>query len=117
METLINTLKELSTETDLQKAVIADILDGVSTDEELTSYLSHLQRSGCASGMVNGLIYYADTDKFFDTHYDDIDDLRTDWEEQTGEPMKIGTPLKNWLAWFAYEETARNIANELEIEL
>jgi len=61
--------------------------------------LSH----GCASGCVPELIYYSDTHKFFDTHYEDIEQLRREFEEETGLPMNIDSDLKNFLAWWAFE--------------
>lgn len=68
--------------------------------------------SGCASGLVSHLIYIWDTHAFFDRHYDEIEELREDWEENVGEPIRIKYDLKNFLAWFAFEETAYRIAND-----
>jgi hypothetical protein len=67
---------------------------------------------GCQSGMINNLIFYADTHTFFDTHYREIDDLRDATEEEMGEPLTIRGDLKNALAWFAFEETALRMARE-----
>ena len=77
-----------------------------------------LLHSGCQSGVINSLIYYADTHAFFDHHYDEIEELREDWEDQTGQPLEIRGDLKNWLAWFAFEETAwRMVQDDLGLEL
>ena len=80
-------------------------------------FFSDLQRSGCQSGMIGGLIYYYDTHAFFDRYYDEIEELREDYEDNTGEPLRINGDLKNWLAWFAFEETAFRMANDLELEI
>lgn len=76
-----------------------------------------LQNSGCVSGMIGSLIYYRDTHAFFDTFYDEIEELREQYEDELGEPLRIKGDLKNWLAWFAFEETAYRMANELGLEL
>lgn len=74
--------------------------------------LSH----GCASGMVSDMIYYADTHKFFDTYYENIEALRMEYESSTGCPINLeDADLKNTLAWFAYEQAAQNLANKLEL--
>lgn len=77
-----------------------------------------LASSGCQSGTISSLIYYVDTRRFFDNFYDEIEILREEFEDNTGEPLQINGDLKNWLAWFAFEETAFQLArDELELEL
>ena len=72
---------------------------------------------GCVSGMISDLATYVDTHRFFDTHYDEIDDMRQTFEANTGEPLKISGDLKNALAWFAFEQVAFQMAEELELGL
>jgi len=67
--------------------------------------------------MVSGLIYYSETHAFFDQHYEEIEDLRIATEEEIGEPLKIKGDLKNFLAWFAFEETAYQLAQELDLDI
>lgn len=71
---------------------------------------------GTNNGSISRLVYYADTHDFFDENYNEIEELREDWEESTGEPLQIKGDLKDFLTRFAYEETARRLASELEIE-
>ena len=97
----------------LQAAVASEALDY----EEISCFFSDLLNNGCATGMVCGLIYYADTHKFFDTHYKEIEELREEYEFNIGEPLQIKNDLKNFLAWFAFEETAYQIALELGLEI
>ena len=92
--------------------VAQDILDQDDPIDWLTGLLTH----GCVSGWVSGLCYYADTRAFFDHHYDEIEDLRMEYEESIGQPLAIKGDLKNWLAWFAYEETAYQIAQKLGVD-
>jgi len=73
---------------------------------------------GCQSGMISSLIYYADTHRFFDAFYDEIEDMRDAIEDETGEPLTIRGDLKNFLAWFAFEETAfRMVREDLGLDL
>jgi len=85
--------------------------------EDIVSFFQDLLQHGCASGMVGSLIYYRDTHAFFDAHYDEIETLREEMEDNLGEPLRITGDLKNWLAWFAFEETARQLAEELGLEV
>lgn len=76
-----------------------------------------LRNCGCLGGTINSLIYYTDTHAFFDRFYDEIEELREEYEDNIGEPIHIQGDLKNWLAWFAFEETAHRIANDVGLEL
>lgn len=71
-----------------------------------------LSIAGCQSGMISSLIYYADTHRFFDTFYDEIEDLREEVEDEMGAPLTLQRDLKNTLAWFGFEETAFRMARE-----
>lgn len=94
----------------------AAVIDEAFDYEDIVNFFTDLLKHGCISGMVGSLIYYTDTHKFYDTHYDEIEELRNRLEEDFGESLKSGGDLKNWYAWLAFEETARAIASELEIE-
>ncbi len=77
-----------------------------------------LSNCGCQGGTIGSLIYYADTHAFFDCYYDEIEELREDYENNTGESLRINSDLKNFLAWFAFEEAAYQMAtNDLELEI
>ena len=79
------------------------------------SFFTDIMAHGCISGMVSSLIYYHGTHAFFDTHYDEIETLRQKTEENLGQPIDIKNDIKNTLAWFAFEETAYNLALELGV--
>jgi hypothetical protein len=106
---------EQASNSELQKYVINYVLDHYETDDEIKCFFNDLARSGCEGGMICELIYYADTHAFYDTFYDEIEELRCNWEEQVGETLKPKHDLKNWYAWFAFEETARELAINLKI--
>ena len=110
-------LEALKGENDLKDYVIDYVIDELGSYEDIKGFFEDLQRGGCASGMICGLIYYVDTAKFYDKFYNEIEEMREDWEFQTGETLQPKGDLKNWFAWFAFEETARNLANELGLDL
>jgi len=97
-----------------------------------TGYLEDLMQHGCQSGMVSGLIYYSDTLKFYKAHKKEIKALLVETLEQTGytdpiglfgdkwdktDPFADDTNNQNLLAWFAFEETARILADRNGIEI
>ena len=84
--------------------------------ENVESFFTDLLQHGCISGMVGRLIYYSDTHKFYDKYYNEIEEIRYELEESLGESLQPKGDLKNWFAWLGFEETARKIAEELEIE-
>lgn len=87
------------------------------SSSEIKHFFSDLLQYGCQSGMVSSLIYYVDTHVFFHYYYEEIEELCYDYEEMTGMPLTVKGDLMNWYAWFAFEETARKIAEELQLEI
>ena len=83
----------------------------------IESFFSDLLHHGCISGMVSSLVYYYDTHAFFNKHYNEIEELRDEFEESTGETLQVQGDLMNFYAWFAFEETARKLAREMGIEI
>lgn len=79
----------------------------------IKDFFSDLLSHGCISGMISHLVYYADTQTYFDKHYDEIEEIRFDLEDSLGEMLKPQGDLKNWYSWLAFEETARKIAQEI----
>jgi hypothetical protein len=80
-------------------------------------FFHDLLNYGCVSGMIGSLIYYHDTAKFFDTHYEEIIWLKTEFEESTGQAIVIPHQVKNHLSWFATEQTAYQLVNEIGLEI
>jgi len=83
--------------------------------ENPRGFFNDLLQHGCISGMVGGLIYYTDTHAFYDAHYDAIESIRLNFEDQLGQSIAITSDLKNFMAWFAFEQTAHLMAIELNI--
>ena len=84
-------------------------------DGDVASFFKDLLQYGCQSGMVSSLIYYMDTHAFYDKHYNEIESIRTELEDDLGQPLTVSGDLKNWFAWLAFEETARKIAEKFDI--
>jgi hypothetical protein len=109
-------------ETELEKAVYAELKDMSDKDYPIKSVYEDLQQGGCASGMVGALIYYDDTVRFYNEHQEEINALLAEAIDNFGSPTEIfgdkwdkEDPLvmekynQNLLAWFAFEETARRL--------
>lgn len=86
--------------------------------------LKDLLYGGCQSGMVGELIYYRDTVKFYKRFQSEIDALLKESMSSIGcdgpsglfgdkwdkdDPLAREDLNQNLLAWFGFEETARNI--------
>jgi phosphoribosyl 1,2-cyclic phosphodiesterase len=110
IQSIIDNLKTiaLTPKPCLAREVAIEALDH-DTPEEIASFFENLLQYGCVSGMVTSLIYYSDTEAFFDEHYHEIMELKEEYEDMLGQPMQIPYHLKNHLAWFAFEETARRL--------
>ena len=79
----------------------ADIID----DEQCQDIANY----GCASCAPSGLIYYHETNEFFDAHEDSVEDVCYDylginWMQQLAEGVSSIGELKNKAVWFAAEQ-------------
>jgi hypothetical protein len=116
--------------TALERSTLTIIKSNIEKGYE-ESFFHDLMNNGCQSGMVSGLIYYYETTKFFTKHKDEINQMLSNTLSECGlsypsevfgdkfdtdDFLCIDTTNQNLLAWFAFEETARNIANQLEME-
>jgi len=95
------------------KAFVAQ--EALDCGDDIINYFRDVTEHGCISGMVTSLIYYSQTHQFFETYYEQIEELRQEFEEATGTKLDLGNDLKNTLAWFAFEETAHQLASEFDL--
>ena len=109
MLNLLNSIM-MNTESELKREsveIIMDMLDENMTNKEILNTVENIVTYGCVNGTVGALIYYSDTEPFFDRHADEIFDIYNngiyDFELS-----------KNSLAWFGFETMAYEIYNELE---
>lgn len=114
MKKIIEMLQEKKTKSDnkLTIAVIDDILEYNETDEDILNYLKDVINYGCVSGIVSSLIYYTDTEKFFDDFSNEILEL-LDVKKEKCESYESQFS-KNNLSWFAYEEICRQLYYSIE---
>ena len=116
---LVTKLKKIiSSKSSTLKAYVAKealIFSEDVNDNEVVFFFEGLLKHGCVSGWINSLCFYSQTHKFYDEYYDEIEDLRYNYENSMGQPITIKGDLKNFMAWFAFEETAYQLANELGI--
>lgn len=131
--TLVKTeLKGLKAEgSKLTKKVINMLLDQ-GTPEEIENYMKDVLQHGCVSGMVSELIYYRDTVEFFDKYKKDILNILKDDMNMNGisspaeffgdkwdndDPFAEEEHNQNLLAWYSFEQTVYNLANQLELDI
>lgn len=109
-------LKNLKSFNKLKNYVIDYILEDYQTDDEIENFFSDLLSHGCQSGMISTLIYYDDTKEFYIKYLDEIHELIEKLEDELNESIKVNGNRLNFYSWLAFEETARNIANELKLD-
>lgn len=114
--------------TPLQKAVARWLCDRADDyDGDPCGPLRDLFHGGCMSGMVSGLVYYQDTVRFYEKYKADIWLLGIEQAEEFGNKnvfeffagLNVGLlgdydQVANGLAWFGFEEAARQIERALE---
>jgi len=76
-------------------------------------FFRDLFEHGCVSGMVGSLIYHTQTKVFFILHYDEIEELRLSLMEEDIMPARPESDLCTFLSWLAFEETARQLVQEI----
>lgn len=85
---------------------------------EIENFFRDLANHGCACGMVGELIYYHDTHRFFDRFYEEIEEIRQEYQWSVGEEVRVSqNDLKNFFAWFGFEEAARSICGQIGLEI
>lgn len=102
-------------EYDFVPEIITDICDQIEGYSDPEDFFSDLSYGGCQSGMIGIFIYNSDCKKFYVDHIDSMEDFKSDFEEELGEPItnRYRLPHYTFLCWLCYEETAHRIASEL----
>jgi hypothetical protein len=104
------------------KNEVMEMLENMAIDSNLETVINEVLQYGCVSGIVGNLVYYYQTEEFFDRHKDAINDLAHELSEEIYDnPFEIyhnlnGGCSKNNMAWFGFEEVTRIIANEMEMD-
>lgn len=122
-------VEKLKGKSALTDYVLDYVLDRWDDYDDKKVIFSDVLEHGCQSGVVTSLIYYDDTTKFYDNYRDEINALLYDLMAETGiynpselfgdkwdreDPLVLDVLNKNLLAWFAFEETLRQIASNFD---
>ena len=92
-------------------------------DTQDKSTIRDTAEHGCSGGTISELIYYADTEAFYEKYKEEIWQRLSDMADDMGEPSilhlivtfngskEVGSDLqlRNLLAWWAAEEVCRGI--------
>lgn len=78
-------------------------------------FFEDLAYGGCVSGMIGMFIYNSDCKKFYIDHIDDMENFKSELEEELGEPIKNTRELPHYtfMCWLCYEEFARYLSDTL----
>ena len=126
-------IDQFAKEGKLKKDVVT-ILKSKARDysNDYKSLLKDVLYNGLQSGIISDLVYYSDTLKWYNKHKAEIkmmlreammnygtnnpaDLFGRNWDQD--DPFVEDTNNKNLLAWFSFEETAREIADRLGYEI
>ena len=123
------TLEEFKGRNKLYAYVIEDVIYSIDNDEELYSSLMDITSNGCASGVVSSMIYYDDTENFFNTYKNEINKMLAKACSNAGcnpsellndfdmtDPLCIEQHNMNLLAWWAYENVCYEILDMWEAD-
>ena len=130
----LNSLKKENGYNDrLSRRVINDLLSNAYTTSDLKYHMEDIAEFGCSGGSVMSLVYYSETERFFNCYRKEILKLFREFIYYNTEILhediqgiyaiiydtaiyehqkKFTTQEKNNLAWFAYEEIVRRITQD-----
>ena len=131
----LNSLKKEKEFSDrLSRRVINDLLSNAYTTSDLKYHMEDIAEFGCSGGNVMSLIYYFETERFFNCYRKEILKLFREYiyynteenvyEDSKGlytiiydsviyeDQKKFTIQEKNDLTWFAYEEIVRRITQD-----
>ena len=117
--------------TELEKEVLELIISNAGDYDSFETFLNELLTYGCVTGYISELVYYNQTHEFTKRHAEAINSLVHDqlsmlgldspaelfgekWDKE--DTLCLDNNNRNLLAWFAMEETAREIGISLDLE-
>ena len=115
-------------ESKLEKYIVNYLKNYSKDNEEIESHILDVLNYGCQSGAVGSLVYYSDTLKFYKKYQNEINELIKESQENFGysisdllrdfdhdDMLCLEIHNQNLLAWFAFEETLRNLCLKSEV--
>lgn len=109
LERKVKSLIKREGKTSLYKEVCEMILDNIIEYNNPEDYLISVIEYGCINGTVSELSYEFQIDRFYNKFKDDLLNLYTECVKLD----KASILTKRDLVWFGYEETIKEIANEI----
>ena len=110
MNSIVNNTEGLKHEV---AEIIVNMLSENADNEEVIGTLEDITTYGCASGCVPALLYYSDTEAFFDRHSEEIFELIENMAEEGVIDKNRLELSKNNLVWTAFELIAWEIRDEV----
>ena len=96
----------------ITEVVITEALS--SWYDNVKDYFTEIQRMGCQSGIVSSMIRTVDVYKFYDKHYEEIENIRLELQEEwILWNESIDQDLKTFYSWLSYEHIAYSIYNQI----
>lgn len=88
--------------------------DGKPKDK-LKAFFTDLQRGGCISGMIGEFIYHSDCKEFYINHLEDLEEYKTELEENIGEAIENRHKLVHYtfVVWLCFEEFCYSLYSEI----
>ena len=131
MKLTLTNIKEIKRNSDspLVRRVCNYVISRWGDYDDKKNVFTDVLNYGCQSGIVDELIYYSDTVRFYKQHKEEINSLLYDAMNGTGlysptelfgdkwdkeDPLAQYDCNRNLLAWFGFEETLRNIGCNFE---
>lgn len=112
---------------DNEKSLLNDVIDYTleKFNPDKDRLLEFLQNPSLEEGSVSELTYYSDTNAFYEKHKEEINMLLSEflcdcdmsitdlrgWDKE--DPLALEEKNQNTLAWFGFEEKARQLADEM----
>lgn len=102
-----------------ERSFVDDFVEDIAVHMEGYSdaqgFFKDLAYGGCISGMIGMFIYHSDCKKFYIDHMDDMENFKSELEEELGEPIqnRHQQPHYTFMCWLCYEEFARYLSDTL----
>lgn len=97
--------------------IILNKIDGYEgkKKEQLKSFCEDLQRGGCISGMIGDFIYNSDCKEFYIANIDELEQMKSDLEEDLGESIKNRHEVLHYtfVCWLSFEEYCYDLYNNI----
>ena len=96
--------------------IILNKVEGYGKNKEaLKFFLEDMQQGGCISGMIGDFVYHYDCKEFYIKHIEDLEEFKTELEDQFGEPIQNRHKIVHYtfVVWLCFEEYCYNLYNNI----